>query len=119
MSLDPLYSTMLVSYSSRHIKAFHMAYVKEDGTGSAMAADEGSHEPIMQRSSAAGDDAEQTLGEQPAHMINDAQQHHAALRITFLYKLQQGAVDQSFGLNVAQVGINNCAAHVCFYTQQR
>ncbi len=110
-------------HTGQYIRAYHMAYVRDE--------DEQDTDPHTRIHTAPHttqptDDAAQggttaqpmdTDTETPAHTTTGFATHtvntaaattHTKTevpRITFLYKLQEGAADQSFGLNVAQVRV--------------
>lgn len=82
------------------IRAYHMAYLQEEDSsgGGGAEAEEGAAGSTAEASGAAAGGAR-------------------ARRITFLYRLQEGAADASFGLNVAQVGPPPCATSASLVAQ--
>lgn len=89
------------------VAACHMAYLREDGEGAGGGEGPGG--------GGGGTDEEAGGGGGEAMEVDGgaggswggrgARGAARPARITFLYKLQRGAADESFGLNVAQVGI--------------
>lgn len=83
---------------SRHVAVYHMSYVRQDTLPQQAAAEAAamrtSNGPSMAAATAASHDASKPAASEAIPVI------------TFLYKLAEGAADESFGLNVAQVRVS-------------
>lgn len=92
---------------SAHTAVYHMSYVRQDAAPPNPAAEQaaaasGSGGDVFPPNSAAAASAATSGG--PEHSPAAAAAEAIPV-ITFLYRLTEGAADESFGLNVAQVGV--------------
>ncbi len=91
------------------VAACHMAYLREDGEGAGEGEGEGQGGEGEATGGEAGGGGGEAMevdgGAGGSRSGRGAGGAARPARITFLYKLQRGAADESFGLNVAQVGV--------------
>lgn len=92
----------LDSSGGGHIAVYHMSFVRQDSSDSGAAAAAGVAAITPQGQRSAGGEAVESRPDQQLFSAAAAADAPVPV-ITFLYKLAEGAADESFGLNVAQV----------------